>query len=398
MPLSLRPRAFYGAFDRFPSRKGAAVHIDRFARALFGHLGGSGLLYVLGGDGLPAYQREGAVEIVRFGRPLANFLERALAYRARLTVLLEEAVAGGALEICHFRDPWTGIPVLARPHGYACVYEVNGLPSIELPFTYPDLDGETLAKLRADEVRCWSEADLVVVPANTLRETLIRLGCPSEKVAVVPNGATLREGPPPARPSAAPASYLLYFGALQRWQGIDVALRAFARLADFPELRLVICASHVSRERHALERLARRLGVAERLHWLTALEEAELAGWRAHALAAVAPLTECARNVLQGCAPLKVLEAMADGVPVVASDLASTREIITDGVDGRLVQADRPAELARALRLLLEYPEERARLGAEAQRTIARRFRWDDAVASLQRLYDGILERKRMAC
>jgi glycosyltransferase involved in cell wall biosynthesis len=191
---------------------------------------------------------------------------------------------------------------------------------------------------------------------------------------------------------------LLYFGALQRWQGIDVALRAFARLADFPELRLVICASHASRERHALERSARRLGVAERLQWLTALEEPELAAWRAHALATVAPLTECARNVLQGCAPLKVLESMADGVPVVASDLASTREIITDGVDGRLVQADRPAELARALRLLLEYPEERARLGAEAQLTIARRFRWDDAVASLQRLYDGILQRRRMAC
>lgn len=398
MPLSLRPRAFYGAFDRFPSRKGAAVHIDRFARALFDHCGGSGLLYVLGGDELPAYQREGAVEIVRFGRPVANFLERALSYRARLAALLEEAEAGGALEICHFRDPWTGLPVLTRPHGYACVYEVNGLPSIELPFTYPDLDSETLEKVRADERRCWSEADLVVVPAKTLRETLVRLGCPPEKIAIVPNGATVREGPPPPRPTAAPPSYLLYFGALQRWQGVDVALRAFARLADFPDLHLVICASHLSRERHALERLARRLGVAERLCWFTALPEPELAGWRAHALATVAPLTECARNVLQGCAPLKVLESMAEGVPVVASDLASTREIVTDGVDGRLVQADRPAELARALRLLLEYPDERARLGAEARRTIARRFRWEDSVASLQRLYDGIRERKRMAC
>ena len=121
MPLSLRPRAFYGAFDRFPSRKGAAVHIDRFARALFAHREGGGLLYVLGGEGLPAYQREGSVEIVRFSRSVPNFLARVLGYRARLASLLDEADAGGGLEICHFRNPWTGIPVLARPHGYACV-------------------------------------------------------------------------------------------------------------------------------------------------------------------------------------------------------------------------------------------------------------------------------------
>src|SRR4051812_45276380 len=157
MTLSLRPRAFYGAFDRFPSHKGAAVHIDRFARALFAHLGGGGLLYVLGGEGLPPYQREGNVEIVRFSRSVPNFLGRVLGYRGRLAALLDEADADRSLEICHFRDPWTGIPVLERPHGYACVYEVNGLPSIELPLSYPAVDEQTLAKVRADERRCWTE-------------------------------------------------------------------------------------------------------------------------------------------------------------------------------------------------------------------------------------------------
>ena len=82
MPLALSHEALYASFDRFPSRKGSAVHIDRFARALFAHAGG-GLLYVLGGDGLPPYQREAEVEIVRFSRPTDNYLERALAFSAR---------------------------------------------------------------------------------------------------------------------------------------------------------------------------------------------------------------------------------------------------------------------------------------------------------------------------
>ena len=72
-------RSLYAAFDRFPSRKGAAIHIDRFARALFDELHG-GVLATLGGKGLSAHQVEDACEIVRFPFDVPNFLERALAY------------------------------------------------------------------------------------------------------------------------------------------------------------------------------------------------------------------------------------------------------------------------------------------------------------------------------
>ena len=132
MPLALSHEALYASFDRFPSRKGSAVHIDRFARALFAHAGG-GLLYVLGGDGLPPYQREAEVEIVRFSRPTDNYLERALAFSARLEALLDQD--GGALRLAHFRDPWSGMAVVQRD--LATVYEVNGLPSVELPYPAP---------------------------------------------------------------------------------------------------------------------------------------------------------------------------------------------------------------------------------------------------------------------
>jgi len=390
-----RHRALYAAFDRFPSRKGAAVHIDRFARALFAHTGG-GLLYVLGGEGLPPYQIEGGgtIEIVRFERAMPNFLQRALAYRARLAALLDGA--DGALELCHFRDPWGGLPIVERPHGYATVYEVNGLPSIELPFAFPGISPQTLRKVRSDEERCWNAADVVVVPAETIRASLIRLGCAPGKIVVVPNGADVGPGAAAdvARPEDAPARYLLYFGALQPWQGIETLLRAFARLLDYPDLGLVVCASRASREQRRYLRLAAKLGVADRIVWRFALSPAELAPWRAHALVSVAPLTECSRNLEQGCAPLKVLESMADGVPVVASDLPAVREIVTDGIDGRLVPADRPPELARAIRLLIDYPDERAALGRAARRTIERRFTWDRSLDLLDGVYRGLTARR----
>ena len=362
---ALPHRALYAAFDRFPSRKGSAVHIDRFARALFERTGG-GLLYVLGGEGLPSYQREGNIEIVRYMREAEHVLERAAGYGARLAALLEDMPH---LEIAHFRDPWGGIPIVEHGGAYKTVYEVNGLPSIELPFLYPAIPGlEQIAEL---ERRCLEAADLVITPSQV---TADRLPVPA---TVIPNGADVRprSEPPPLE------HYLLYFGALQPWQGVDTALRAVARL----DLPLVICASVHPRRAKPFRKLAERLGVD--VHWHHALPEDELARWRDHALLSLAPLRDCSRNAHQGCAPLKILESMAAGVPVVASDLPAVRELIEDGVTGRLIPPDRPGELARAIRVLLDYPEQRAAMGAAARAHIERHFTWEQSVARLDAAY-----------
>jgi glycosyltransferase involved in cell wall biosynthesis len=381
-------RALYAAFDRFPSRKGAAIHIDRFARTLFDTFDG-GALFVLGGPQLPAHQLEGAVEIVRFMAEVPNFLERALAFGGWLARHLDRLE--GSLELCHFRDPWSGAAIALRPRRrYAVVYEVNALPSIELPSLFPALGPNTLAKIRRTELDCCDAADLIVTPSRTTARLLESLGIAPSKIEVIPNGADLDAAVP--RPAVAPEAYVLYFGAAQSWQGIDTLLRAFARLADFSSLRLVICASHESRMWRRYERLAIKLGIAERIVWQYALEEPELAAWRQHALLSIAPLTDSPRNVVQGCAPLKILESMASGTAVVASDVAPVRELIDDRANGWLVHPDRPAELARAMRILLDRPDLARQLGASARRTIEERYTWDRATTALRNAYLRLMQ------
>jgi glycosyltransferase involved in cell wall biosynthesis len=376
-------RALYAAFDRFPSRKGAAIHIDRFARTLFDAFDG-GALFVLGGPALPAHQLEENIEIVRFTPDIPNFLERALAFGGWLSRHLDQME--GTLELCHFRDPWSGAAIALRPRrNYAVVYEVNALPSIELPSLFPLLGPATLAKIRRTELECCAAADLIVTPSHTTAALLATLGVPESKIEVIPNGADL-DAPVP-RPIDAPDQYLLSFGAAQDWQGIDTLLRAFARLADFASLRLVLCASHASKAWKRYERLAEKLGVAGRIVWQYALEEPQLAAWRQHALLSIAPLTDCARNVTQGCAPLKILESMASGTAVVASDVAPVRELIDDRVNGWLVHPDRPAELARAMRILLDRPDLARQLGASARRTIEERYTWEHSTGALRSAY-----------
>ncbi|WP_320669958.1 glycosyltransferase [Patulibacter defluvii] len=395
MPPAAGHRALYASFDRFPSRKGSAVHIDRFARTLFDHHGG-GLLYVLGGDGLPPYQREGPVEVVRFERPEPRFLARALAFGARLDVLLDDHAK--TLELCHFRDPWSGLPIVERfadrPPGArpALVYEVNGLPSIELPFLFPRIPRATLDRVAELERRCLDAADAVVTPAHAIAAALAARGVGRERLHVIPNGADLP--PATARPAAAPPRYLLYFGAVQPWQGLDTALRALARLEDLDDLGLVVCSSVHRRRTKPYVKLAERLGVADRVQWHVALPEAELAPWREHAALSLAPLRDCERNVVQGCSPLKLLESMASGTAVVASDLPAVRELVDDGVEGRLVHPDRPAELARAIRVLLDHPERVAEMGRAGRRRVAAGLTWTHATDALRDCYSTLAARR----
>ncbi|NKZ07745.1 glycosyltransferase family 4 protein [Actinomadura latina] len=378
----MRHRAAYVAFDRFPSSKGSAVHIAQMADELFAHYG-SGLLGVIGGGDLPRYQREGTREIARFDERIPNLIDRAEAFSGWVADHL--APHRETLEVCHVRDPWSALPAVADGRRHKVVYEVNGLPSIEMGHTWPWAAPSTLGKIRELERFCLERSDAIVVPSRVIGDAVRERGVPAHRIHLVPNGADVpRET---ERPPDAPERYVVYVGAMQPWQGLDVLMRAFARLADLPGLRLVVCASVPERRAKPVRRLAERLGVAERIVWRFTLPHHEVAGWLAHAEVSVAPLTGCARNLDQGCAPLKVIESMAAGVPVVASDLPAVRELMADGEHGRLVPADRPAELARAVRVLLEYPDEAAAMGRRGREHIEEGLTWARSRARLAEVY-----------
>ncbi|WP_051215476.1 glycosyltransferase [Granulicoccus phenolivorans] len=378
------PAAAFVAFDRFPGPKGSAVHIGRSAGALFEHFG-SGLLACLGGGLLPIAQREPGFDIIRFVEPIPNLLDRADAFACFVDDTLRRH--RDTLQVVQVRDPWSAAPALADPRRrHRVVYEANGFPSIELPMAWPGVPADTLAQIARIEDACLAGADAVVTPSATIAACAIRKGADPNRVTVVPNGAD----PVGAteRPPGAPRRYLVYVGALQRWQGFGTLLRAMARLTDL-DVDLVVCSSWPRRRAKDWVRFTHRLGIADRVHWVYEQPHDLIAGWLAHAEASVAPLADVARNVEQGCCPLKVVESMAAGTPVVASDLPCVRELVDD-TTAKLVPPDRPAQLARALRVLLDDPAHRRALGEAGRRRAAERFTWDRADATLRTVWDGL--------
>ncbi|MBA3362818.1 MAG: glycosyltransferase family 4 protein, partial [Actinobacteria bacterium] len=88
---------------------------------------------------------------------------------------------------------------------------------------------------------------------------------------------------------------------------------------------------------------------------------------------------------------IALVEAMAAGLPVVATDIPGYREVVSDGVEGLLVPPRDPEALAAGLVRVLREPKLAARLG-EAGRTHARTFDWPIVVDRLEELYGRAVE------
>jgi glycosyltransferase involved in cell wall biosynthesis len=91
--------------------------------------------------------------------------------------------------------------------------------------------------------------------------------------------------------------------------------------------------------------------------------------------------------------PNVVLEAMAAGLPVVATRVEGTSELITDGETGMLMSSHSSDELATRLAALLSDPVRRQAFASAAQSLVSERFAWDAVVAEYTRVYRRLLQK-----
>lgn len=212
--ISPMARALYVAFDVFPRAKGSTSHIASMVACLQRVFGGVTLL-CLGTAEMPAFQREGAIEIYRFRERRRLLLRRATDF-ARFVAGHTRRLRG-ELALAVFRDPWGGYPLLRAAPGCPSIFEVNALPSWELEYSRPALrDNAALrAKLQDIERRCLREASRVLCVSSVTRRAL------GVDATVIPNLAHDVFFRAAARPAGQRCGYI---GGLQPWQGIEQAI------------------------------------------------------------------------------------------------------------------------------------------------------------------------------
>lgn len=253
-----------------------------------------------------------------------------------------------------------GLPVVITARGT----DVNVIPRYALPRR------QLLSAIR-------SAAGMVAVCAD-LKRILVELGAAPDRVRVLRNGVDLRQFRPvdPAvarRQLGVTRPTLVSVGGLIPRKGHDLTIQALAQL---PGVDLLIAGE--GPERGALTELAQRLGVADRVRLLGRVAHGDLPALYSAADAMVlASSFEGWANVL--------LESMACGTPVVATDAGGTPEVVTDPAAGVLVERSVPALVDGVRRLLADPP------GRGATRAYAEQFDWDATTRGQIELFRDVL-------
>ncbi|GAB3455509.1 glycosyltransferase family 4 protein [Streptomonospora sediminis] len=316
---------------------------------------------------------------LRLGLPLAERLRPAVLHAAS-----NHGNARLALELGHRLS----VPV---------VYEVRGFLEESWLSRDPSRSTEDAfyTAERTRETACMHAADLVVTLGETMRAEITGRGVDPAKVIVVPNAVDESFLEP--LPDGAGLRSELGIGAddfvvgtttsCYSYEGLDTLVDAVA------ELRRRGVAAHAlivgdGPELGALRERAAAAGLGAAAHFPGRVPAGEVR--RHHAALDVFAVPRRDERVGRLVTPLKPVEAMAGGLPVVASDLDALREIVEPQSTGELVAPGRPGELADCLEKLAADPQTRAAYGRAARERVGRDRTWEAAAHRYIEAYDRL--------
>jgi glycosyltransferase involved in cell wall biosynthesis len=259
-----------------------------------------------------------------------------------------------------------------------------GVPIVVCAERTMAMEGEWRYRLNRWTIRL---VDCVIAVSANVRDFCVsHVGLPAEKLVVIYNGVEVTEPLLSCQEARAELGLPIdvpVVGAVSRLdpvKGVDVLLQA---LASIDAAHLAVIGD--GPKRAALASLADDLGVTDRVHW---------AGHRRDVSSLLPAFDVFVQPSLYEGLPNTVLEAQACGLPVVATAVGGTPEIVVDGVTGVLVSPHDPAALAGAIVRLLRDPDLRRRMGRAGRERVRQRFSCEQMVGQTQALYEYLRKKQ----
>lgn len=273
----------------------------------------------------------------------------------------------------------------AYPQAYVAstLKRLYGIPYVVRPHGSDILPGERIRsnpRLEQRVIRGLADADVVVAQGDFLKEVVVKLGVDERRVQVIHNGVEISESTS-VGPFSHPRPYVLTLGNLSYRKGMDILIRAYARL-EAPSVDLLIAGT--GPELDHLRELATDLGVAQRVRFVgfvSGLEKLSL--YRSAQFFVCPSRREPFANV--------ILEALAAGLPVVATAVGGNRQLVRDGHHGLLCPPEDDEALGGAMQSLLASPE-RLESFRQAVPGFIAPFGWDRIADQYAALYDEVAQ------
>ena len=228
-----------------------------------------------------------------------------------------------------------------------------------------------------------NNADTVVAVSERLKKIILEISPQSKNVQVVTNGIDRDwlEHKASASSSQKPLK-ILFIGRLSIEKGIEELLRAFLLLStEHADCELVLVGENLMAS--WLETFLKKNKLQQRVKVTGAIDHSELPAFYKNASIFVLP------SHMEGM-PTVMFEAMGIGLPVIISDVGGVSEVIKNNVNGLLIKAGDWKDLYLKLKLLINDEKLRARLGAEARKTVDMHYTWDINAGKMQKIYSEL--------
>ncbi|MFI4967239.1 MAG: glycosyltransferase [Gammaproteobacteria bacterium] len=334
----------------------------------------------------------------------------------RQGIAVSEYPMDSLYELNAFRQQWRFAKALRRNrtqilHSYNFYANMFSLPAAKLagvPCTVASIRDMGIylspMKLQAQKLVC-RLADRIVVNAGAIRDWLVEQGYPADKIVVIRNGVDTsrfgghNDGATLRREFDIPLQVplVVMLARLNPTKGIDCFFEAAAKVRErHPDAHFLVVGECYTRNgegeivvddayRLELRNRVISLGLADRVHF-TGLRKDVPQVLAAASVSVLPSLSEGISNTL--------LESMAAGVPVVATRVGGTPEVIQDGEHGLLTPPGDPQAIADAIHTVLGDPALAARLGANGRRRVMEEFSFEAVVRRTEELYRELLASK----
>jgi glycosyltransferase involved in cell wall biosynthesis len=321
-----------------------------------------------------------------FGKVLADFSPNLVHFHNLVglsLLMIEECHRRGIPMVMTLHDYW-GIcfkntllkndGTLCKQGGLACL-GCREMLTGDFPLPSPVRNAHLLLALRG--------VNRFISPSRFLAEQYAANGVPQEKIIVIQNGIDLeRFG---SRQRRRGAFTLGFIGHLGKHKGLDVLLHALSLIRE-PKIRLLVAGS--GEEEDHLKGFCRDLGLERQVTFCGHVENQRIGTIYQQMDILVVP------SVWQENSPVTITEAMAGGIPVIASDIGGIRELVEDGVTGFLVPARDSHAMAERIRRFLDRPELRQDMGQKALTKI-QRYHLPNQVEQIVGVYQEVLARRQ---
>jgi glycosyltransferase involved in cell wall biosynthesis len=316
--------------------------------------------------------------------PGAIGVRRRISEFVRLSILALRQAHG--CRACYIRGHVAMLPLAAmlRVLQLPYVFEVNGTYD-DLLLAWPGVRRWAWCFRLATRLQLrWAAA---VVAVSVPLADWARAEARHDRVHVIPNGANVALFRPDVPPAASlPGPYVLFFGALAPWQGIETMLTAVSDPVWPSRVKLLFVGNGADQEKVD--------GACEggRVRRLDCVAYEEMPSIIAGSLAALS-----VQNNLLGSqnrhSPLKVYETLACGRPAVVSDFPGQAELVREGRCGLVVPAEDPRALAEAVAWLWGHPAEAAEMGDRGRRLVVARHSWSARARETAKVLEAAVRR-----